>query len=101
MTFVPDRVGVLDQGSRSVEIRGRPHTAVRLEGVGTERFVALEVRREDLARRLIVRRAAAQTRPRGPVDRVVQRLPHPLVVERRRSNVEPTKYVFCFDQSTT
>ena len=85
--LLPEGVGVLDQGSRSVEIRGRPHTAVRLEGVGTERFVALEVRREDLARHVQARRAAEQIHHVGAVDREVHRLPHPLVVERWPANV--------------
>ena len=51
--LLPHDPGVLDQGMRSIEIRGGPRTAVRLKGVWAERLVALEARREYLARQTI------------------------------------------------
>src|SRR4029450_10051239 len=68
---------------------GGPLAGRRFEGEGAEGRVALEVRRKDLTRGALDRRAAEEIHDVVTVDRVVEGLSDPLVVEGRLDDVEP------------
>ena len=69
---LPRSVGMRDPRPSRVEVRSGPHTAVRIEGVRTQRLVPLEVRRQDLTRRGLGRRGAEQIQHLTAIDREIQ-----------------------------